>query len=146
MTFGRVVELSETQAAACQLVKTRGSDLRPVAAQIGKAEVVGHDEKDVGAGGLSQGCHHQHCASKQQAQKVHGRNDCVSHLEYQFKIKADQSTGGTNSEILIALFQGRIPLKSIDAIQGFLFQNRCPKIEFRASFQHEANARRGGDL
>ena len=47
---GRVVEVAEAQAVGGQAIQVRSSDLAAVAAQVGEAHVVRHDEDDVGPG------------------------------------------------------------------------------------------------
>ena len=48
VTLGRIIEIGEAQAVVRQRVQTRCGDLGAIAAQIGKAEVVRHDEDDIG--------------------------------------------------------------------------------------------------
>src|SRR5262249_43135291 len=48
---GGVVELGEAQAVLGQGVEVGGADLAAVTAEVGVAEVVGEDEKDVGPAG-----------------------------------------------------------------------------------------------
>ena len=45
-----VIELLKTQAITRQAVEVGGLDLSSVAAEIGEAEIVGHDQENIGAG------------------------------------------------------------------------------------------------
>ena len=51
VALGRVVELREPQPVGRQRVEVRRLDLRAVTPQVGEAQVVGHDQHDVGSFG-----------------------------------------------------------------------------------------------
>ena len=50
VALGGIVELGEAESALGELVQVGSRDFRAVAADVGEAEVIGHDHDDVGAG------------------------------------------------------------------------------------------------
>jgi len=50
VALGGVVELGEAEAIGGEGVEVWGIDFGAVAAEVGEAEVIGHDENDIGAG------------------------------------------------------------------------------------------------
>jgi hypothetical protein len=46
---GGVVKLGEPQSIGCQFIQVRGMDFTSIAADIGKAHVVSHNNDDIGA-------------------------------------------------------------------------------------------------
>ena len=50
VALGGVVKLGEAESVLGELVQVGSRDFRAVAADVGEAEVIGHDHDDVGAG------------------------------------------------------------------------------------------------
>jgi hypothetical protein len=53
VTLGRVVELTKAKAVFGQAVQVGSFNFGSVATEIGKAQVIGHNEDDVGTLGLA---------------------------------------------------------------------------------------------
>jgi len=53
VAFGGVVELTEAQSILGQAVQVRSFNFRSIATEIGKAQVIGHNEDDVWPLGLA---------------------------------------------------------------------------------------------
>jgi hypothetical protein len=66
---GGVVELGEAEAVFGEAVEGGGGDFTPVGADIGLAEIVGHDENNVGPGGGG-GLEGEGCGTKGRAEEL----------------------------------------------------------------------------
>ena len=64
MALGGIVELRKAEAVFGEAVEVRGFDFRAVASDIGVAEVIDHDDEDVGLLGRVGGKFQKKCEEK----------------------------------------------------------------------------------